>query len=69
MSQAIIYLDGGFIQLVIPTGEIPIEAVAKKDIPSGKPYLFVDTASLPDLRFQQAWTADFSNPDGYGEGV
>jgi hypothetical protein len=61
--------DNGGVSLIIPTGEIAIEEVARKDVPIGKPYLFVeDTVELPDGDFFNAWEADFSNPDGYGIG-
>ena len=61
--------DDGGISLVAPTGEIAIEEVARKDVPAGKPYLFVeDTVDLPDGVFFNAWEADFTTPDGYGVG-
>jgi hypothetical protein len=59
--------DNGGISIIHPTGELPIEAVAFKDVPAGKPYLFVDDSDIPDDRtYRNAWTADFSKPDGYG---
>jgi hypothetical protein len=63
MTQAIIYpQDNRNIALVMPTGELPIEDVAQKDVPAGKPYLIVDAASIPeDHTFFGAWEADFSN--------
>ena len=71
MTNAIIYQqDSGNIALVIPTGELPIEEVAKKDVPAGAPYLIVDTADVPeDHTFFSAWEADFTTPDGYGIGA
>lgn len=71
MTQAIIYpQDNGNIALVMPTGELPIEDVALKDVPAGVPYLIVDSADVPeDHTFFAAWEADFSNPDGYGIGA
>jgi hypothetical protein len=70
MTQVIIYPgDNGNIALVMPTGELPIEDVAQKDVPAGKPYLIVDAASIPeDHTFFGAWEADFSKPDGEGIG-
>ena len=71
MTNAIIYpQDNGNIALVIPTGELPIEDVAQKDVPAGVPYLLVDSAVVPeDHTFFGAWEADFSNPDGHGLGA
>jgi hypothetical protein len=71
MKKHIIYPnDEGGVSLIIPTGEIAIEEVARKDVPAGKPYLFLeDTVELPDNDFFNAWTADFNNPDGHGIGA
>ena len=55
-NQRIIYpsADGG-ICIVIPTGELPIEEVAAKDVP-GVPYTIVDASEIPDDRtFRAAW--------------
>lgn len=57
------------VSLIIPTGLIPLEEVARKDVPAGVPYLIVDAEDLPeDHYFFEAWEADFSTPDGYGIG-
>jgi hypothetical protein len=58
----------GNVCLVTPTGILPVEEVARKDVPAGVPYLFVTVDQLPDDDFFDAWEADFSNPDGYGIG-
>jgi hypothetical protein len=70
LTARIIYpLDDG-IAVVIPSGELPIEDVAAKDVPAGTPYLLIDASDLPtDRTFRAAWTADFSAPDGYGIGA
>ena len=70
MNYIIYPQDNGNIALVIPTGELPIEDVAQKDVPAGVPYLIVDSADVPEDRtFFGAWEADFSNPDGHGLGA
>jgi hypothetical protein len=71
MKKYIIFQnDDGRVSMIIPTGEIAIEEVARKDVPAGKPYLFVaDTVVLPDDDFFEAWEADFSTPDGHGIGA
>ena len=48
--------DGG-VAIIIPTGELPIEEVAKKDVPAGGvPYTIVDASEIPDDRtFRAAW--------------
>jgi len=68
MTQAIIYpQDNGNIALVMPTGELPIEQVAQKDVPAGKPYLIVDYADIPaDHTFFGAWEADFTDAEVAG---
>ena len=69
MINAIIYPgDNGNIALVMPTGELPIEQVAAKDVPAGKPYLIVDYSDIPeDHTFFGAWEADFSNAEVAGQ--
>ena len=71
MATAIIYpQDNGTVALVIPTGELPIEDVAQKDVPAGTPYLLIDTSDIPaDRTFRGAWEADFGTPDGHGIGA
>jgi hypothetical protein len=47
--------DGG-VAIIIPTGELPIEEVAKKDVPMGVSYAIVDVTDVPDDRtFRDAW--------------
>ena len=42
--------------------------MAKATLPVGVPYLLVDSSEIPeDPTYRDAWTADFSSPDGYGE--
>jgi len=61
--------ETGGITVVIPTGELPLEDVAQKDVPAGTPYIIINRDDMPgDLTFRDAWEADFSNPDGYGIG-
>ena len=70
MKRIIYQNETGGISVIIPTGELPIEDVAQKDVPAGVPYLLADVADIPDDRtFRGAWEADFSNPDGYGIGA
>lgn len=49
---------------------LSIEEIARKDVPAGKPYLLLDDTEVPtDHTYFEAFTADFSNPDGYGIGA
>jgi hypothetical protein len=69
MNQRIIYPNDSGISILIPTGELSIEEVARKDVPAGVPYKIVDVADIPEDRtFRNAWEADMSNPDGVGIG-
>jgi hypothetical protein len=57
MNQRIVYPtpDGG-VAVVIPSGELPIEEVARKDVPAGVPYHIVDVSDIPeDREFRNAW--------------
>lgn len=67
----VIFPDGnGGISVLIPTGELPLGEVARKDVPAGVPFLIVNPSDIPaDRTFRNAWSADFSNPDGFGIGA
>lgn len=71
MGQVIVYQqDDGLIAIVYPSAcGLPVEEIARKDVPAGKPFLIVDAADLPNGEYHAAWTADFSTPDGYGIGA
>lgn len=71
MNDIIIYLqDIGRLAVIHPTGDLPLEELARKDTPAGRPYILAREADLPIAFgvFFEAWEADFSNPDGYGIG-
>ncbi len=58
MNQRIIYPnDGGGVSIIIPADcGLPIEEIAAKDVPVGKPYKIVDVADIPtDRTFRNAW--------------
>jgi hypothetical protein len=56
-NQRIIYTNpDGSVAVIIPTGELPIEEVAAKDVPEGVPYEIVTTDEIPaDRTFRNAW--------------
>ena len=71
MNQRIIYkTDEGGVAVIIPAPECPlsIEEIAKKDVPTGKPYKIVDATDIPtDRTFRNAWTVDETTlTDGVG---
>lgn len=52
-----------------PDSELSIGEMAIKDVPSGVPYMIIQSSEVPtDRTFRDAWEADFTNPDGYGIG-
>lgn len=56
--------DSGVIAVISPNQGcgLPIEEIASRTVPDGKPYAIIDSADLPlDLRYSDAWEADFSN--------
>ena len=70
MTQRVIYPndDGGIAVLIPAECGLTIEQIAAKDVPTGKPYLIVDATEIPEDRtYREAWTSDFSNPDGVGQ--
>ena len=66
MNQRILYAtpDGG-VAIIIPTGELPTEVVARKDVLQGVPYKIVDLADvesvISDRTFRSAWEAGNDN--------
>ena len=56
-TQRIIYSNtDGTVAVIVPTGELPIEEVAAKDVPPGVPYQIVTTDEVPsDRTFRGAW--------------
>jgi hypothetical protein len=56
MKRIIYPTPEGGVAVIIPTGELPIEEVATKDVPEGVPYEIVDEADIPsDRYFRNAW--------------
>lgn len=67
----IIYPNGTGISVITPNTScgLSVEQIAVKDVPEGVPYKIISVDDLPDRATRDAWTADFSEPDGYGEKV
>ena len=69
----IIYQTEEGLAVLIPTGELEIEEVARKDVPAGVDYWIVeDNEVLSDRTFRNAWEAnptDLGTPDGQGIGA
>lgn len=62
--------ENGGICLVVPACELPIEEIARRDLPAGTPYKIVPRDALPsDWSFFDSWEADFSSPDGFAIGL
>ena len=68
--QAIIFPNQNTISVMRPLDcGLTIQEIARKDVPFGVPYRIIDAADIPaDRTYRDAWTADFSNPDGTGLG-
>jgi hypothetical protein len=72
MNQVIIYKqDNGVPAVIFPTQEsltmYGIQAIAKKDVPAGKPYKIIDASELPQGVPQEAWEIDDADlTDGIG---
>lgn len=67
----IIYPTDDGIAVIIPADcGLPVEQIARKDVPAATPFLVVADEEIPtDRTFRAAWVADFSTPDGYGIGA
>jgi len=56
MKRIIYQNETGGVSIIIPTGELPIEEVAAKDVPEGVPYEIVSADDIPSNRyFRNAW--------------
>lgn len=61
MNQ-IFYMIDGNIRIVSPSKDLNIQDIINKDVPSGTPYLILDSSELPnDAFFIDAWDIDFDN--------
>jgi hypothetical protein len=59
MKQIIYQNSEGGVSVIIPTGELPIEEVAAKDVPEGVAYEIVEDDAIPaDRFFRNAWVAN-----------
>tara|TARA_R100001594_G_scaffold110292_1_gene145021 strand:- start:647 stop:865 length:219 start_codon:yes stop_codon:yes gene_type:complete len=72
MSKRIIYnQDNGIVAIIVPNEKynLSVEAIAKKDVPSGKKYKIVDISEISsDRTFRNAWEIDEAElTDGVGE--
>ena len=67
--KKIIYPQETGLAVIHPTGDLPIEETAVKDVPSGVKYKIIDASDLPiDRDFRNAWEFDFTTDfDGVGE--
>lgn len=66
----VIFPNGDGVSVIIPSPRWPgtIEELAAKDVPTGVPYRIVNDEDIPTDRTERdLWTADFSEPDGYGQ--
>lgn len=73
MDKRIIFQnDDGGVSVIVPSDEAVsaygIDAIAKKDVPAGKPYKIVDVGDIPtDRTFRAAWEVDPATlTDGVG---
>jgi hypothetical protein len=56
MTRIIFQNESGGVSVIIPTGELPIEEVAAKDVPEGVAYEIVTADEVPsDRTFRGAW--------------
>ena len=59
MKRIIYQSESGGVAVIIPTGELPIEEVAAKDVPEGVAYEIVEDDAIPaDRFFRNAWVAN-----------
>jgi hypothetical protein len=72
LDRIIYQNDEGGVSVIIPAPEAiaqyGIDAIAKKDVPSGKSYKLIDASQIPqDRSARAAWTVDEADlTDGVG---
>jgi hypothetical protein len=70
MNRIIYKTDEGGVAVIVPAPECPlsIEEIAKRDVPTGRPYKIVNVSEIPsDRTFRGAWTIDEAElTDGVG---
>ncbi len=72
MSRIIYQTDDGGVAVIIPTPQaletMSVQEIAKKDVPTGKPYKIVADSEVPsDRTFRGAWEVDPATlTDGVG---
>jgi hypothetical protein len=70
--RVIYQTDDGGVAVIIPAPEaiamLGIDAIAQKDVPTGKPYKIVYATDIPtDRTFRSAWEVDYTTlTDGVG---
>lgn len=70
MSKVIIYPWEGHLAVSWPSpkSKKTLQEIAESGTPAGLPFRIIDAADLPtDWDFFDAWTADFTKPDGIGK--
>ena len=70
MSRVIIYPWEGHLAVSWPNpnSKKTLQEIAESGTPEGLPFRIINEIELPsDWEFFDAWTADFSNPDGTGK--
>lgn len=66
----IIYKTENGVSIIIPTGEIDIAEVARKDVPVGVDYWIVEDSDIPtDRTFRNAWELGDSLGAADGQGI
>jgi len=68
MNRIIYKTEEGGVAVIVPTGELPLNEVCQKDVPTGKPYKIVDVSEIPEDRtWRSAWEIDEEElTDGVG---
>jgi hypothetical protein len=71
MQRIVFPNPAGGISIILPVQNsgIALHEIARKDVPSGVPFRILQASDIPsDRTYRDAWTLDFSDPDGYGIG-
>jgi hypothetical protein len=62
--------EGGGVSIITPIeGDLTVEQIAAKDVPTGLPYKIVEASEIPtDQTYRGLWTVDVADlTDGVGK--
>lgn len=64
--ECAVFFDEGRTQVLYAVSG-DLHDTARSFVPSGVPFIIMETSALPSRATRDSWVFDYSNPSGYGE--